>query len=259
MTTIKTIASKIITFNVLFTALLFFSITPCLIANTTIVKGESKITHLLCNNASTSINGDIDLREYWENGREYDAYAFIKVNLAAIPKYAVITDVKFKLYYKGSWGYGSSNVFLGKTDCDFNENLSWSTYNGTNLWPSGVADGIDGYVHTWTESPGGMLDSLLCKIYYSVAGLNTGMTHTVSAWVLGKYWGAKAKLTVMDANNNVIHTESFDNVPNNDYKRIQFNFTPTTTSLKIILSDDGSVQGTRLYWDFIELEAAYNN
>jgi hypothetical protein len=97
------------------------------------------------------------------------------------------------------------------------------------------------------------------KIYYSVAGLNTGMTHTVSAWVLGKYWGAKAKLTVMDANNNVIHTESFDNVPNNDYKRIQFNFTPTTTSLKIILSDDGSVQGTRLYWDFIELEAAYNN
>jgi hypothetical protein len=43
----------------------------------------------------------------------------------------------------------------------------------------------------------------------------------------------------------------------NEWTRLIFNFVPTTSSVNVVLSDETTTVGTTLYWDFIELEAAF--
>jgi hypothetical protein len=41
------------------------------------------------------------------------------------------------------------------------------------------------------------------------------------------------------------------------WSRIAFTFVPATSTIDVVLSDEGAAVGTTLYWDFIELEDAY--
>lgn len=145
----------------LFFVLLFMPIYG-IAGNTTVIKGTSSISHILCTPSGTYFNTNLNLREYVNVNSNYDNYAFLRINVSEVPAGAVITDVRLKLYYLGTWGYGTSNVYVGNTDHYFYSTLTWNTYDGSNSWPSGAADGIDGYTHSWPGAPGGPLATLSC-------------------------------------------------------------------------------------------------
>jgi len=87
--------------------------------------------------------------------------------------------------------------------------------------------------------------------------VDTGLTYTVSAWVLANTGNTRAKVTVTESNGTFIQSEEITHAQTLDYARIAFNFVPTSSPVKIVLSDETTSPGRTLYWDFVELEDAF--
>jgi hypothetical protein len=87
--------------------------------------------------------------------------------------------------------------------------------------------------------------------------VDTSLTYTVSAWVLANTGNTRAKVTVTESNGAYIESEEITHAGTFDFARIAFNFVPTSSPVKIVLSDETTSQGRTLYWDFVELEDAF--
>ena len=100
---------------------------------------------------------------------------------------------------------------------------------------------------------------------FQVSGIDTGLVYTVSAWVISDSPGSRARVEITEPDGTLIEARQVNDVgspPNyvtkwNEWTRITFNFVPTSNTLRIVLSDKPASQGTRLYWDFVELEDAF--
>ena len=100
---------------------------------------------------------------------------------------------------------------------------------------------------------------------FRVSGLDQDMVYTVSAWVMAEIPSRRAKVTITESDGTYIYSKEIDNAGDppdwdtkwNEWARIIFNFAPTSSAIDVILNDEPASQGTVLYWDFVELEAAY--
>lgn len=98
--------------------------------------------------------------------------------------------------------------------------------------------------------------STYSKASYQIA-VDTGTTYTVSAWVLANVDNRRAKVTITESDDTYIDSEEIFHAGTYDYARIAFSFVPPSSPIKIVLNDESTASSTTLYWDFIELEAAY--
>ena len=100
---------------------------------------------------------------------------------------------------------------------------------------------------------------------YRVSGIDPGMVYTVSAWVYSQTSGRRATVKITDADGNKIDAMTINHVGSspdyltrwNEWSRIIFNFSPTSSTIDVVLGDESASYGTTLYWDFVELEEAY--
>jgi len=100
---------------------------------------------------------------------------------------------------------------------------------------------------------------------FQLDGLDVNMVYTASAFVISDVASQKATLTVTEPDGTPIESEEVTDVgspPNfyhkwNEWSRLDFSFVPTSSSIKLVLSDETASLGTELYWDFVEVEAAY--
>ena len=91
-------------------------------------------------------------------------------------------------------------------------------------------------------------------------------TYTVSAFVIADSGtNNKAKVTITEGDGTYIESKAITNVGSppdwitkwNEWSRIIFNFVPTSSTIKVVLSDENAGTGQILYWDFVELEDAF--
>ena len=100
---------------------------------------------------------------------------------------------------------------------------------------------------------------------YRMSGLDTSTDYNVSAWVISDSPGQRAILEVRDTSGTTIESLKLSNVGNrpnyvttwNEWSGLTFNFTPTVSTVDIVLSDAATSPGTTLYWDFVEFEDVY--
>ena len=114
--------------------------------------------------------------------------------------------------------------------------------------PSYVSHGSDGLKMV----RGSTYNRAFCEI-----AVDTGMTHTVSAWVLADGENRRAKVTITEAGGTYVESEEISHVGTVDYARIAFSFSAPSSPVRIVLNDETTAPGTTLYWDFVELEPAY--
>jgi len=102
--------------------------------------------------------------------------------------------------------------------------------------------------------------------FYQQTGLDLNKTYTVSAWVISDFGtNNKAKVTITQTDGTYIESKEITNVGSppdwitkwNEWSRIIFNFVPTSSTIKVVLSDENASTGQILYWDFVELEDAF--
>jgi hypothetical protein len=80
----------------------------------------------------------------------YDARVFIRVDLSTIPEGAVIDSASFKLKVNPFTNNPTDMTFgvdLWQASY-FTEDVTVFRYDGVNLWPNGVHDGVNGYYRT---------------------------------------------------------------------------------------------------------------
>ncbi len=91
------------------------------------------------------------------------------------------------------------------------------------------------------------------------AAVDKSMIYTFSAFVMAASGpNHRARATIADSSGIDITARQISDVTAGTWSRILFNFQPTTDSIRIILNDQPGDPGTILYWDFVELEAAYS-
>jgi len=99
-----------------------------------------------------------------------------------------------------------------------------------------------------------------------VTGLDTSKYYTASAFVRATNtnpgYSCSVKITKTDGTliaEQVVAGVGYDvlNTNYNKWTRILFNFIPTDSTVKVILSDADTSSGATLYWDFVELEKAW--
>ena len=91
---------------------------------------------------------------------------------------------------------------------------------------------------------------------YSI-GVDTGLTYTVSAWVLANTDNNRAQVTITEADGTPIESEEILHTGTYDFARIAFNFAPPSSPVNIVLNDETTAPGTISYWDFVEMEDAF--
>jgi len=100
---------------------------------------------------------------------------------------------------------------------------------------------------------------------FRVNGLDPNMVYTVSAFVISETANQRAQLAITELDGTLIEMEQSYTVGSppdyyqkwNEWSRLDFHFVPTASSINVVLSDTTTSSGTTLYWDFVELEAAY--
>ena len=96
---------------------------------------------------------------------------------------------------------------------------------------------------------------------FAVSGLDTRMVYIVSAWVMADRPGRRAAMRITETDGRVIAEKKIAHAGRgtqwNEWSRITFNFTPTKPTVHIELHDEKASAGAVLYWDFVELEAAW--
>jgi autotransporter-associated beta strand protein len=100
---------------------------------------------------------------------------------------------------------------------------------------------------------------------FRVNGLDPNMVYTVSAFVISQTANQRAQLAITELDGTLIEMEQSYTVGSppdyyhkwNEWSRLDFHFVPTASSINVVLSDTTTSSGTTLYWDFVELEAAY--
>jgi hypothetical protein len=106
------------------------------------------------------------LREYWRTDNTYDYRTFIRIDLSSIPQGFRVGSAK--LYIK----VHPSTVNTADVGLDvwrvspFTNGITATTYDGTNAWPNGIFDGVDGYYQT-------PADRLLAHSYYNTNQVGT--------------------------------------------------------------------------------------
>ncbi|MDP7398603.1 MAG: hypothetical protein QF541_17170 [Lentisphaeria bacterium] len=96
------------------------------------------------------------------------------------------------------------------------------------------------------------------RVSYRCTGIDTGLVHIVSAFVMAKSGkDNRASVTVAGPDGAESATRELPGVRPGHWSRIAFTFVPATSTIDVVLSDEGAAVGTTLYWDFIELEDAY--
>ncbi len=91
------------------------------------------------------------------------------------------------------------------------------------------------------------------------AAVDKNMIYTFSAFVMAASGtNHRARVTIADSDGIDITARQIAHVDAGAWSRILFNFQPTTDTVQIILNDQPVAAGTILYWDFVELEAAYS-
>jgi len=90
------------------------------------------------------------IREYWNNDYQgfgaYDYHAFVRVDLSAIPAGAVIDSASFNIKVAEAYNPSTDPRTMSLWAVSpFTENVTMMTYDGTNAWPDGKFDGVDGY------------------------------------------------------------------------------------------------------------------
>jgi len=86
------------------------------------------------------------VREYWASN-DYDYRAFIRVDLSSIPSGSAITSASMNLKLLSTGNSNPINIDLWKVSA-FTTAVTARKYDGVNVWPDGVFDGIDGWAHT---------------------------------------------------------------------------------------------------------------
>jgi autotransporter-associated beta strand protein len=100
---------------------------------------------------------------------------------------------------------------------------------------------------------------------FRVNGLDPNMVYTVSAFVISPTANQRAQLAVTELDGTLIELEESYTVGSppdyyhkwDEWSRLDFHFVPTASSINVVLRDGTTAYGTTLYWDFVELEAAY--
>jgi hypothetical protein len=100
---------------------------------------------------------------------------------------------------------------------------------------------------------------------FQVNGLDPNMVYTVSAFVVSETPNQRAQLSITELDGTLIELEESSTVGSppdyyyqwNEWSRLDFHFVPTASSINVVLGDATTANGTTLYWDFVELEAAY--
>ena len=100
---------------------------------------------------------------------------------------------------------------------------------------------------------------------FRVNGLDPNMVYTVSAFVISETANQRAQLAITELDGTLIEMEQSYTVGSppdyyqkwNEWSRLDFHFVPTASSINVVLSDTTTSSGTTLYWDFVELEAAF--
>jgi len=96
---------------------------------------------------------------------------------------------------------------------------------------------------------------------FEVGRIDRSKVYTVSAWVMADEPDRRAGLRIIGPDDTVIASRQTDLAGRgtrwNEWTRIAFNFRPTSPAIRIELHDGQASPGTVLYWDFVELEAAY--
>jgi hypothetical protein len=81
------------------------------------------------------------------SGSAYDQRVFMRISLSAVPAGSLITDARLGIHFTDS-NYGGSvhsdYVDLWSVADQFNGNLSFATYNGSNPWTDGPQAGVSG-------------------------------------------------------------------------------------------------------------------
>jgi hypothetical protein len=99
------------------------------------------------------------------------------------------------------------------------------------------------------------------KASFEVSNLDSGMVYAVSAWVNADKPGRHAGMRITEPDGHVIAAKEIDRAGRgtqwNEWSRITFTFTPTKPTIQIELHDAKASRGAVLYWDFVELEAAW--
>lgn len=100
---------------------------------------------------------------------------------------------------------------------------------------------------------------------FQISGVDPNMVYEVSAFVISGAANQRATLSVTEPDGTVIESEAISDVGSppdfyhkwNEWSRLDFDFVPTTDTINVVLGDANASFGTELYWDFVELEAAY--
>jgi hypothetical protein len=96
------------------------------------------------------------------------------------------------------------------------------------------------------------------RVSYRCTGIDTGMVHVVSAFVMAKSGDDnRASVSVAGSDGAEAAIRELQDVRPGHWSRIAFTFVPATSTIDVVLSDKSAAPGTTLYWDFIELEDAY--
>ena len=114
-------------------------------ATVTTISGTDSFFDVMLSVYGAAEGVTLDLREYWGGSRDYDYYAFLKIDLSDLPIDACIRSVRLSLFYLGTWGTPGSNVIVGYPTDEFTELLDWTTYDGWWPWTDGDAAGINCY------------------------------------------------------------------------------------------------------------------
>ena len=100
---------------------------------------------------------------------------------------------------------------------------------------------------------------------FQVSGVDPNMVYEATAFVISGAPRQRATLAVTEPDGTVIESETVTDVGSppdyyhkwNEWTRLDFDFVPTSETIQVVLSDEHASSGTQLYWDFVELEAAY--